>query len=234
MPEEARWLQGAGLEIRTFGERNAARAPNEGLVGAERGSAIHAVLRYLDLQEAVQQPGPEGILRQIGRMREHAMLTPAEAATVEPLADRFCRFMESDLGQRLQWAETAGRVYREMPFTLRFDASAIHRERDATGFGPEDATLVQGIIDLWFEEPEREGVVLVDFKSDRIRGTDAEIARTLVDRYQTQLDYYEMAIVQSTGKQVRARYIWLFDAEKAYEIERNGTFSAPSSQKELA
>jgi ATP-dependent helicase/nuclease subunit A len=142
--------------------------------------------------------------------------------------------MESDLGQRLQWAETAGRVYREMPFTLRFDASAIHRERDATGFGPEDATLVQGIIDLWFEEPEREGVVLVDFKSDRIRGTDAEIARTLVDRYQTQLDYYEMAIVQSTGKQVRARYIWLFDAEKAYEIERNGTFSAPSSQRGLA
>ncbi len=82
--------------------------------------------------------------------------------------------------------------------------------------------------------PNRTEWVLVDFKSDRIRGTDVEIARTLTDRYRAQLDYYEMAIVQSTGKQVRKRYIWLFDAEKAYEIDRIDTFQAPSSQRRVA
>lgn len=233
MPEEAPWLQGTGLEVRPFGEKNAVGGADGGLTGAERGSAIHAVLRYLDLSEAVRHPGPDEILRQIARMRDHAMLTPAEAVTVEPLAVRFSRFADSELGRRLQSAEASGRVYREMPFTLRFDAAAIHRELDAAAFAPEDATLVQGIIDLWFEEPGREGVILVDFKSDRIRGTDAEIARILGDRYRIQLDYYEMAIVRSTGKQVRSRYIWLFDAEKAYEIERNGTFSTPPSQTQI-
>ncbi len=213
----AAWLRGSGLEIEPIG----ASTPPSGdqpLSGAERGSALHAVLRYLDLAAVANEADADAIRAQIDRMREHAMLTAAEAGTARPLAELFLRYAGSPLGRRIQKAEAAGRLYREMPFTLRLDAAAVHGGA-AADFAPDDAALVQGIIDLWFVDPETSDVVLVDFKSDRLRGADAAILRVLTERYRAQLDYYAQAIAQATGRTVTQRYIWLFDAGKAYKIE---------------
>jgi hypothetical protein len=76
MPEEALWLQGTGLEIRTFAERNAVRAKEERLTGAERGKRDSCRFTLSRLAEAAREPGPDEILRQIRLMREHSMLTP--------------------------------------------------------------------------------------------------------------------------------------------------------------
>lgn len=58
--------------------------------------------------------------------------------------------------------------------------------------------VVQGIIDLYFEEED--GLVLVDYKTDRIKDQDSSI---LVRRYKVQLDYYRRALEQMTGKKVK-------------------------------
>ena len=74
--------------------------------------------------------------------------------------------------------------------------------------------LVQGIIDVWFAEED--GLVLVDYKTDRITGPEAE--QTLVERYRTQLDYYRCALEMSTGKKVKERYLYSFCLGKAIPV----------------
>ena len=63
--------------------------------------------------------------------------------------------------------------------------------------------LIQGIIDVYFEEPE--GLVVLDYKTDRVRTGD-ELSR----KYRAQLDHYARALEQITGKRVREKIIYSF------------------------
>jgi ATP-dependent helicase/nuclease subunit A len=54
-----------------------------------------------------------------------------------------------------------------------------------------DGTLVEGVVDLAFEE--RGGWIVVDYKTDR------EIAAAGEERYRRQLALYASAIAQATG-----------------------------------
>ena len=65
--------------------------------------------------------------------------------------------------------------------------------------------MIQGVIDVYFEEED--GVVLMDYKTDRVPwGKDGE--ELLIRRYKTQLDYYQQAIEQITGKKVKDRILY--------------------------
>ena len=67
---------------------------------------------------------------------------------------------------------------------------------------PEDETiLVQGIIDAWF--PEGDEIVLVDYKTDRVK----EVGE-LKKRYEKQLAYYQQALERTTGKKVKEKIIY--------------------------
>ena len=48
-------------------------------------------------------------------------------------------------------------------------------------------------------------IILVDYKTDRIRNQDE-----LVKRYKIQLSLYKMALEASTGKKVKETYIYSF------------------------
>ena len=67
--------------------------------------------------------------------------------------------------------------------------------------------LIQGIIDVWLEEED--GMVLIDYKTDHV--SDGEI---LVKRYKVQLDYYQRALEQMTGKRVKERIIYSLALQK--------------------
>ena len=54
---------------------------------------------------------------------------------------------------------------------------------------------LQGVIDCIYEGDE--GIVLVDYKTDRVRQ-----AQVLVQRYQSQLQLYAHAYFQMTGRRV--------------------------------
>ena len=52
-----------------------------------------------------------------------------------------------------------------------------------------------------------DGVVLLDYKTDRIpKGKTGE--ELLIKRYKTQLDYYQKAIEQISGKKVKDRILY--------------------------
>lgn len=58
-------------------------------------------------------------------------------------------------------------------------------------------------MDAFFEEDG--GLILLDYKTDVIH-TPAELA----DRYKVQLDYYEEALKNLTGKPVREKILYSF------------------------
>ena len=75
----------------------------------------------------------------------------------------------------------------------------------------EETVLVQGIIDVWFEEAGE--IVVLDYKTDY---TFQE--RKLVERYQAQLEYYARALEQLTGKRVKEKWIYSFAMRKGIQV----------------
>ena len=67
----------------------------------------------------------------------------------------------------------------------------------------EETILIQGIIDVWFEEED--GIVLLDYKTDRVRN-----ASQLKELYHAQLDYYAQALEQLLEKPVKEKIIYSF------------------------
>ena len=85
------------------------------------------------------------------------------------------------------------------------------------GVDSDDPVLIQGEIDAYFEEED--GVVLVDYKTDRVPEKTGEAE--LIKRYEKQLQLYADAIVRGTGKTVSEVIIYSFALNKCINIEYN-------------
>ena len=84
-------------------------------------------------------------------------------------------------------AAALGKLYREQPFVLGLPANRLNKT-----FPVEETVLIQGIIDVFFEEDGK--YVVVDYKTDAVKKPEE-----LIERYKTQLDYYAEALVQILG-----------------------------------
>jgi ATP-dependent exoDNAse (exonuclease V) beta subunit len=127
----------------------------------------------------------------------HAILaqTPFDAArpVLDSIAKVEARVLGQDEGAAIAAAETVARVLRhDVLGRARAAATrgACRRESPVTCLLP-DGTLVEGVVDLAFEE--RGGWIVVDYKTDR------EIAAAGEERYRRQLALYASAIAQATG-----------------------------------
>ena len=95
-------------------------------------------------------------------------------------------------------AKKNGKLYEEQPFVIAKPANNIYQE-----YGSDQAVLIQGIIDAYFEEED--GLVLLDYKTDYIK-TKEELIR----RYEKQLKVYADALEQMTGKKVKESLMYSF------------------------
>lgn len=172
--------------------------------GALRGTAVHRVMECYDFasEKSVQE--------QMEAMEKEEKITADMRALVreQTVAD----FVSSETGKRMALAQQAGALYREKPFVMGF----TEEELENYGFGvgsntdsceniyektdsdqekeeqkrirhEEDLTLIQGIIDVFWIE--KDGIVLLDYKTDRVQQ-----AKELIDRYETQLKLYADAL----------------------------------------
>ena len=105
-------------------------------------------------------------------------------------------FLKSDLARRMAEAGSRGGLFREQPFVLGIEANRVNPD-----FPEDETVLVQGIIDAYFEEGGE--LVLVDYKTDAVKEP-----QKLIGRYQVQLDLYERALQQITGKRVKEKLIY--------------------------
>ncbi len=163
------------------------------LTGGERGTALHKAMQLLDHAKT----GSEAeIASEIDRMRRLRLISEAEAEAVEP--EKLLAFFRSPLGRRVLAAED---VRREFKFSVLLPAAEVY------GRG-EGEVLLQGVIDLFFKEPD--GFVIVDFKSDRItRAQRAERA----GEYAGQLRAYSEALSRITGERVKEALLYFFECD---------------------
>lgn len=98
-------------------------------------------------------------------------------------------------------AQSKRQSHREQQFVMGVPAREMHMGDS------DELVLIQGIIDVWLEEED--GMVLIDYKTDHV--SDGEI---LVKRYKVQLDYYQRALEQMTGKRVKERIIYSLALQK--------------------
>lgn len=165
----------------------------ETLSGAGRGTVYHKVMELLDFG---QEYDAADIERRVDTFRQEGYLTPEMAACVR--SEDIEAFLHCASGKRMQEAAGNGKLYKEQPFVLGIPASDIYGE-DA-----EDETLlVQGIIDVYFEEAD--GLVVLDYKTDRVRH-----GKDLKEKYEKQLEYYAKALEQMLGKPVKEKIIYSF------------------------
>lgn len=167
--------------------------------GARRGTAMHRVLECYDF---VQEPC--SMKQQLSGMQERGLVQQEMLELVNQKALK--RFLESPLAKRMQKAAAAGKLYREKPFVMGEPAKKV-----LEGSESEEMILIQGIIDVFFEENNE--MVLLDYKTDRIR-EKAELA----DRYRAQIELYQKAIERATGKQVRERLLYSFCLDDIVEV----------------
>lgn len=172
------------------------RAGKSAFTGTEYGTAVHRLLELFDYRRF---PEPASVSAgDFGAWREELAGSgriPQSYAKDLP-SSGILAFLRSDLAARMAAASARSQLFREQPFVLGIEADAVN-----PAFPHEEIMLIQGIIDAYFEE--NGGLILVDYKTDRVAN-----AQELRDRYRIQLDLYERALEQITGKKVREKLIY--------------------------
>ena len=175
MPEKPRFMQEA-----------------QGLSAAERGTAMHLVMQYLDLSAS----SGDDVRSQVAALAQRRLLTAEQAASLDIPA--LVRFLSSPLAERIRRAR---QVWREYRFALLVDGGIY----DPSAAGEE--LLLQGVADCVFET-ER-GLTVVDFKTDRVTG---EALTQRAETYRPQLAAYAAALEKVLEKPVTERILYFFAA----------------------
>ena len=171
-----------------------------GLTAAQKGTALHLVMQYLDFERAGTR---EGAAEEIRRLVDRALLTPEQGEAADPA--RIAAFFASDLGRELM-ASTS--LHREYKFSILVPAADYYAQA-----GAGEKVLLQGVVDCWFETLE--GITVVDFKTDRVT-EQTVLARA--EEYRPQLMAYSRALEEVTGRRVVRRVLWFFRLDRAVEV----------------
>jgi ATP-dependent helicase/nuclease subunit A len=135
------------------------------------GTATHLVLSQLDIATPVTI---EAIERTRARLVADGAIAPSVAEHIDTAS--ILRFFKSEQGGLA--LDASNTVWREWPFTFALPASEL---ADTSG----ETVVVQGIIDMLVRTAE--GLVVIDFKTDRIT---AEQVKERAEFYRRQLELY--------------------------------------------
>ena len=156
---------------------------------AEAGTAMHELVQFAYLRGLADDPCTE-----IDYLVERGFLSQRQKGLIS--IDMVKTFTQSGLFARMLDAKW---LRRELKFTVLARAGDLLP--GLTGGQQEEKLLLQGVIDCIYEGDE--GIVLVDYKTDRVRQ-----AQVLVQRYQSQLQLYAHAYFQMTGRRVAKAVIY--------------------------
>lgn len=160
------------------------------LKGASRGSAYHKLLELLDFTVVYDR---DSLKLAVEGLEESGKLSAEMKACIR--IDDILNFLQKPLAQRMRAAAGRGMLKSEQPFVI----------------GTDGGYLVQGIIDVYFEEDDE--LVIADYKTDRVReGVE------LREKYHVQLEYYAEALERLTGKRVKEKIIYAFAVHEEVQV----------------
>ena len=161
-------------------------------IGAAIGDSYHHALAFYDYS------------RDISQLSE--FLSPEEYGLLNQ--EKLKKFLDSPLGQLFAKAYKENTLYREQHFMQEVKYEKLFPEDG--GYNVEKVIL-QGIVDAFIMEEE--GIILVDYKTDRVK--DGEELR---NRYQKQIDLYSEALEQILGKKVKRRVLYSFSLGEEVDL----------------
>ena len=161
------------------------------LTAAQRGTATHLAMQYLDFSKTGSL---EEIQAELRRLVAEEFLTAQQAEAVSP--DQIARIFAGPVGQRIR---SADRVIREFKFSVLTDASIY----DPAGRGEQ--MLLQGVTDCCLIKDG--ALTVIDFKTDRVAPGEEE---TAAKRYQSQLDAYSLALGRIFALPVAEKILYFF------------------------
>ena len=192
-------------------------------IGAAIGDSYHHALAFYDYSKDISQLSD--------------FLSPEEYGLLNQ--EKLKKFLDSSLGQLFAKAYKENTLYREQHFmqeveyeklfpedgaeegveeavssnaaSVESDAGSVESNGDRTVDRSTEKVILQGIIDAFIMEEE--GIILVDYKTDRVK--DGEELR---NRYQKQIDLYSEALEQILGKKVRRRVLYSFSLGEEVDL----------------
>lgn len=164
----------------------------KGLTHAEIGSLYHLLLEHIPFSCAGTGKEDITVEETISMLIEREFIFPEEAKEIK--TDLVSKFLKSSIAMRMKTAEQKGKLYKELPFTLKTEVNGTE-------------ALVQGIIDCCFEEDGE--YVLVDYKTNNMRNQGEAEQNRLIDTYKKQIEIYRKAISRIKGKNVKESYLYM-------------------------
>ncbi len=171
----------------------------EGLTPAQKGTATHTFMQFADYRQAYLR-----LEQEMQRLVERGFLTQQQANSID--TDRLFAFFKSPLYKRMTCAR---QVWREYHFAVNVPAGSL---TDLPAAMAEEGVLVQGIADCVFQEDD--GLVLVDYKTDRV-----DTPEQLCDRYRSQMLFYKQALETILGLPVKEMLLYSFAMCKAIKVQ---------------
>lgn len=172
------------------------------LAGTDLGVAYHKVLQLLNFASIETK---EDMKKQLSDMVEEQKISKEAKESIHIFLLE--KFLQSDIGQRIRKAEEKGKLYRERPFVMGVEAKKLNPSLQS-----EEMVLVQGIIDVFFEEDGE--IVLVDYKTDYVKSE-----KELILKYKMQIEYYTEALKKITGQKVKERIIYSVSLGKGIVVD---------------
>lgn len=168
------------------------------MTGMEYGTLMHSVMQHLDLQGDLSDAG---IKKQLTQMAEAEIIAVEQVSRINRHSIR--SFFRSPLGERVLIAKE---VRREMQFSRMLEADRFYDDAR-----PGTQIFIQGVIDLLFSE--KNGLILVDYKTDNCRGTEA------VEKYRMQVELYSEAVEAILRQPVKEKYLYLFHSGEVVRVK---------------
>ena len=161
-------------------------------IGAAIGDSYHHALAFYNYSKDISQLSE--------------FLSPEEYGLLNQ--EKLKKFVDSPLGQLFAKAYKENTLYREQHFMQEVEYEKLFPE---DGGDNVEKVILQGIIDAFIMEEE--GIILVDYKTDRVK--DGEELR---NRYQKQIDLYSEALEQILGKKVKRRVLYSFSLGEEVDL----------------
>ena len=162
-----------------------------GLTPAEKGTALHKFLQFADFAALEKDIGSE-----LERLYESGYLSKKQMESVKKSDVE--AFLKSGLYDRIR---KCIRVHRERKFLVSIDE--LNAGGEIGRSYKETSGMLNGIIDMILEFDD--GLVLVDYKTDRISDLNE-----LAVRYSGQLELYRKALQMTETKPVKETLIYSF------------------------
>ena len=170
------------------------------LSAAERGTATHLVMQYLDF---ATPPTKEAIGQVLQSLVARRLLTPEQVAAVD--SEQIAAFLQSPLAKEIREAR---KVWREYRFALLIPAKSYDQSLTT-----DDTMMLQGVADCCFETEE--GLTVVDFKTDRMTPGEEE---KRAEVYRGQLAAYGQALARVLQKEVKRKVLYFFATNTTIDL----------------